>query len=184
MAVSVGNAFYVYNQLRLNFVYMSSFIENKITWIAAHGDLIYTALDSNSIVSWRKMHKVKEYKGHEQKIIKFIVTSAFIFSLGKGGEFLIFNMKEDKAVRKLELDPSVTEVMHPSTYVNKLVFGGKGVLQIWNVIEGERVYAFDIGSEIVTQIVQSPLVNIVAIGYESGRVEVRDLLYDEVLFCF
>jgi hypothetical protein len=52
LASSVGDhAFYVYNTAKLNLVYMSRFIEQKIVWIEASQDgHIYTALDNHTIV--------------------------------------------------------------------------------------------------------------------------------------
>ena len=52
MASSVGDhAFYVYNTAKLNLVYMSRFIDQKIVWIEASTDgNIYTALDNMKIV--------------------------------------------------------------------------------------------------------------------------------------
>ena len=48
LASSVGDhAFYVYNTAKLNLVYMSRFIEQKIVWIEASPDgHVYTALDN------------------------------------------------------------------------------------------------------------------------------------------
>jgi len=62
------NAFYVYNVERLNLVFMSRFIAEEITGLqAVTSGLIYTSLlESNKIVSWNKMHRVKEYTGHTQ----------------------------------------------------------------------------------------------------------------------
>lgn len=72
---------------------MSRFIAEEITWLqAAMTGLIYTSLkETNEIVSWNKMHRVKAYSGHKHSIIKFLVTGNFIFSLAENGEFLIFN---------------------------------------------------------------------------------------------
>jgi hypothetical protein len=58
LASSVGgHAFYVYNTSKLNCVYMSRYIPQRIIWIEASMDgLIYTALDNNTIVSWKKMN--------------------------------------------------------------------------------------------------------------------------------
>ena len=52
LASSVGDhAFYVYNTAKLNLVYMSRFIEQKIVWIEASPDgHVYTALDNYKIV--------------------------------------------------------------------------------------------------------------------------------------
>lgn len=83
LASSVGDhAFYVYNTAKLNLIYMSRFIEQKIVHIEAATDgHIYTALDNRTIVKWNKMNKMIEYIGHTKPIVKFILSSEFIFSL-------------------------------------------------------------------------------------------------------
>ena len=102
IASSVGeHAFYVYNTAKLNLVYMSRFIEQKITWIEASAEgNIYTALDNNTIVSWKKMNKVLQFDGHSKPIIKFILSSEFIFSLAQEGEFVIFNIKSAAIIKR------------------------------------------------------------------------------------
>lgn len=144
LATSVGgHAFYVYNTAKLNLVYMSRFISNKITWLEASADgFIYTALDNNTIVQWKKMHRVKSFAGHTKPIIKFILASEFIFSLAEDGEFIIFNLKQGNIVKKKIFDHHFDVMMHPTTYINKLVFAGNGIMELWNIIEDERIYDF------------------------------------------
>ena len=97
IASSVGkHAFYVYDCNHLNLVYMSKYIHEEITHIEASADgYIYTSLSShlneNTIVCWKKMHKVMQFDGHKNTIIKFITAGEFIFSLAEGGEFIVFN---------------------------------------------------------------------------------------------
>jgi hypothetical protein len=106
LASSVGgHAFYVYNTAKLNLVYMSRFIQDKITWLEASQDgFIYTALDNNTIVQWKKMHRVTQYVGHTKPIIKFILASEFIFSLAEEGEFIIFNLRSGAIVKRKVFD--------------------------------------------------------------------------------
>lgn len=32
--------------------------------------------------------------------------------------------------------------MHPNTYVNKLLFAGENKMELWNIIEDEKIYSF------------------------------------------
>ena len=73
--------------------------------------------------------------------------------------------------------------VHPITYVNKLLFSGGKTMELWNVIEQERIYKFTVTSRIMT-VVQSPVVDIVAVGCQDGSIHLMNLLYDEVLFTF
>jgi hypothetical protein len=88
IASAVGDhAFYVYDSAHLNLTYMSKYIAQKITWIQATTDgFVFTALSGqncNTIACWKKMHKVMEFTGHKQKIIKFMCVGDFIFSLAE-----------------------------------------------------------------------------------------------------
>lgn len=98
IASSVGDhAFYVYDSAHLNLAYMSKYIAETITCIEATSDgFVYTSLasatgESDKIVCWKKMHKVMEFTGAKNSIIKFIIFGEFIFALCEHGEFLVFN---------------------------------------------------------------------------------------------
>ena len=51
------------------------------------------------------------------------MASDFIFSLAAEGEFIIFNIKTGLIVKRKKID-GMEIMMHPNTYVNKLVFAG------------------------------------------------------------
>ena len=77
------------------------------------------------------MHRHATYEnGHKNtnSILQFIVTQNFIFSLAEKNDFVIFDVKSTHVVKKLTFDsaPQFERMMHPVTYVNKLLFfGGK-----------------------------------------------------------
>ena len=147
------NAFYVYNTIKLGLVFMSRFIAEEITHIqAAATGLIYTSLkETNEIIAWNKMHRHSVYKGHKEPIIGFIVTTNLIFSLGEQGEFLIFNVQTGSVVKRFQFkNRGLTGIIHPVTYVNKMLFFGATKMELWNVIEHERVYEFTMPSPIET----------------------------------
>ncbi len=122
---------------------MSRFIEDKITWVEASPDgHIFTALDNFKIVKWNKMNKVIEYQGHTKPIVKFILSTDFLFSLAQDGEFIIFNVKTGQVIKKKKFSNDFTIMMHPTTYINKLLFAGGSQVELWNVIEDSKVYEF------------------------------------------
>jgi U3 small nucleolar RNA-associated protein 21 len=97
---------------------------------------------------------------------------------------------------KLLRDARVTTVMHPATYMNKVVFGfADGALELWNVRSRKLVHtfaclkeAFDAAGEskcpAITCIEQSPAADVVAIGFASGDILLVNLKIDKVLFSF
>lgn len=77
----------------------------------------------------------------------------------------------------------LTGIIHPVTYVNKMLFYGGKKMELWNVIEHERIYEFTVESQIEI-VVQSPVVDVVAVGCQNGSIHLVNLLYDEILFTF
>jgi|LauGreDrversion4_2_1035121.scaffolds.fasta_scaffold72331_2 hypothetical protein len=66
-------------------------------------------------------------------------------------------------------------MMHPTTYINKLVFAGGNRMELWNIIDDKKIYSFkNIFAEKkdfnITTIVQSPVIHTVAIGYSDGDI--------------
>jgi U3 small nucleolar RNA-associated protein 21 len=68
--------------------------------------------------------------------------------------------------------------MHPDTYLNKIVLGTReGQIQLWNVATKKLIYTFQGWGSPVTCIVQSPAVDVVAIGLADGRIMIHNLKY-------
>ena len=79
----------------------------------------------------------------------FIVTAKLIFSLAEQGEFLIFNTQTAKVVKRTQFEnKELSGFIHPITYVNKMLFFGGNKMELWNVIEEEKVYEFTLPSPI------------------------------------
>jgi len=136
-----------------------------------------------------------EFTGHTQPVVQFLVGGDFLFSLADGGEFIVFNRKTGKVHKKTEFDATFTSMLHPTTYINKFLFAGtttegRPTLQLWNVMAGEKLFEFedltkDLPSEAtVTCIQQSPMIDIVAVGFSTGQIALVNLLYNETLLTF
>lgn len=85
------------------------------------------------------MHRQATYAGGHKStnnILQFIVTQNMIFSLAEHNDFVIYDIQTGKVNQKLEFDKGfeVEKMMHPVTYVNKLLFIGGKKMQLWNVI--------------------------------------------------
>ncbi len=122
------------------------------------------------------MNKVIEFVGHSKPIVKFILSTDFIFSLAQDGEFIIFNIRTAAIVRRKKFDCDFDIMVHPTTYINKLVFAGGNRIELWNIIDDSKVYAFSKilqgkdNTVSITSIVQSPVIHTVAIGFSNGEI--------------
>jgi U3 small nucleolar RNA-associated protein 21 len=185
-----GHAFYVFNSNKLNLVYMSRYINEEITdvQVSEDGIVFTTLLETNSIQAWNKMHRVRTYKpivdGLSPKILQTIVTKSFIFCLCKEGQMTIFNTQTTEVVKQLSLKMKFTGMIHPLTYLNKLVFWDQKQIVLHNVIEDEVIFQFKPFESPIETIVQTPVLNVVAVGCRDGSIILLNLLFDEVLLTF
>lgn len=69
-------------------------------------------------------------------------------------------------------------MMHPITYLNKLVFWSGNKVFLHNVIEDELIFSFKPMISEVESIVQSPVVDVVAIGCLDGSIMLWNLKFD------
>lgn len=97
---------------------------------------------------------------------------------------------------------SATTLLHPSTYLNKVIVGSaSGELQLWNIrtwsVSEPKCKAFaDIGDSqmihsfpfplpgvktAVAAIVQSPAVDVLGVGYSDGTIHVMDIRLGELI---
>ena len=75
-------------------------------------------------------------------------------------------------------------MMHPLTYLNKLVFWYQNKLVLHNVIEDELIFEFKPFASDIETVIQTPVLNVVAVGCRDGSIILLNLLYDEVLLTF
>ena len=76
-------------------------------------------------------------------------------------------------------------VVHPSTYLNKLLLGSKqGQLQLWNIRTNKLIYTFAGWDSPILCLSQSPAIDVVGMGLENGTVVIHNLKFDESLMKF
>jgi U3 small nucleolar RNA-associated protein 21 len=93
----------------------------------------------------------------------------------------------------IAFDPDFTAtcVLHPATYLNKILVGSsQGSLQLWNIRTKSCIHRFSptnlqslpsssSSPSPITALVQSPAIDVVGIGFASGEISVYDVRADE-----
>lgn len=190
MTVSVDHAFHVYNLEKLSLVYISSSIKQKIMQIQTHKNQTYTLLSNNTIVKWRRMHIEHTYSHFPSTILQFLVISTYVITLHSNQCLVITDLETGFIKAKIELSIQGYYFMHPVSYLNKLIVAGEDdKMQVVNIEAQEVIYTFvNItkrlkGAKVVT-LEQSPVVDVVSMGLESGQILVVNLKQDKVLASF
>ena len=128
------------------------------------------------------MHRVRSYQAPD-KISMFLVTKSMLFCLCPES-MCIFETKSGELTKTINFNKKICGMMHHVTYLNKLVLWSGNNAFLHNVIEDERIYDFKSFESDIETIVQSPVVDVVAISLNNGQVLLWNLKYDELLFKF
>ncbi|GAA6043467.1 hypothetical protein JCM8097_000725 [Rhodosporidiobolus ruineniae] len=83
---------------------------------------------------------------------------------------------------------TATKVVHPASYLNKVVVGSKeGELAVWNIRTGSCIHTFPSSAlsasspSAVTALAQSPAIDVLGVGLASGACVLFDVRMGEVL---
>lgn len=188
MITSVGRSIHTYGGKRLDLLTASPAHDSEIACLAGDSDRVYSACE-NVIFSWLRGTELdRTYEGHESKVVLLLPFGKHLLSVDEGGRVVVWDVDTTAVYLELFLDAGTfraTAVLHPVTYVNKVLFGSEqGTLQLWNVRTGNLVYTFAGWGSAVTALEQSTAVDVAAVGLASGQVVLHDLRSDRSIVKF
>ncbi|KAJ0968681.1 hypothetical protein J5N97_021558 [Dioscorea zingiberensis] len=190
VTVSVGKAWQIYNCAKLNLVLAGPQLPKKIRALASHRDYTFAAFGTD-IGVFKRAHQVATWSRHEEKVNSLLFFGEHVLSLDVKGNLFIWAFKgtEDSLVPvghiQLEDKCSPSCIMHPDTYLNKVIIGSQeGSLQLWNVSTKKRLYEFKGWDSPVHCCVASPALDVVAVGCSDGTIHVHNVRNDEELVSF
>jgi len=190
MTVSIDHAFHVYDLEKLKLVYISKPVKQKILQIQTHKSFVYTLLSNNSIVKWHRMNIEASYASFGSSIIQFLVIATYIMVLCENGKLYIVEHESGNIKTIIDIGIKGYMFMHPVSYLNKVIIAGEGdQMIIFNIEAKETIYKFKnitqkLNGAKILVIEQSPLVDIVGLGLESGDIHIVNLKQDKVLTSF
>ncbi|KAJ6863711.1 hypothetical protein NC652_040306 [Populus alba x Populus x berolinensis] len=152
VTVSVGKAFQVYNCAKLTLVLASPQLPHKIRALASYRDFTFVAFGT-LIAVFKRAHQVARWSGHSGKVNSLMVFGDHVISVDVEGHLFIWGFKgvagDIVPVGHIMLGEKCTPtcVMHPDTYLNKVLIGcQEGGLQLWNI----HVHNIRYDEEVVT----------------------------------
>ncbi|KAM7260646.1 hypothetical protein ACFE04_011319 [Oxalis oulophora] len=126
---------------------------------------------------------------HIAKVDSLLLFGDHILSVD--GNLFIWAFKgiEDNLapIARIALDDNFTPscIMHPDTYLNKVIIGSQeGSLQLWNISTKKKLYEFKGWKSSVTSCVSSPALDVIAVGCADGKIHVHNIKYDEEVVNF
>lgn len=184
----VGKSFHTYNCSKLGIVSISNSHPGDITCLAVGANLVYTGCGNTIQAFQRGKQVIHTYEGHEHPVHLLLPFGNHLVSVDIRSNIKVWDINTEGVYLEMNFDDSgfhVTAIMHPHTYLNKILIGSKkGPLQLWNIKQDKMVYMFEGWNAGVTCMEQSPAIDVVAIGLADGQIILHNLKFDETIMKF
>ena len=161
--------------------------------IACHKEWTFTSSGS-LVVVWRRGRQVAGWDAHDEKVAHMLVLGAVLLTASPSQlrvwdvSALCAGNTDAALLQSMDMPPNfrVTGVVHPPTYLNKVVLASDdGRLAVWNIRTAKQKYMSTVfaGSPI-TALQISPAVDVLAVGCADGLVALHNIRADKVcLWC-
>ncbi|KAG5513227.1 hypothetical protein PMAC_001597 [Pneumocystis sp. 'macacae'] len=200
ISTCVGRNIQTYDCAKLNLLFVTPSTEGKISSICSWNDFIFAAV-GQEIFAYRKGKLVslsniflgnitlmEAFGGYLTTYTDQNYLTVWNIHL-QGNLWPLFNIYVDisEIYTEIEIDKksSVLCMIHPVTYLNKLVLGKiDGTLEIWNIRTTKIIYTFSSFKAAIICLEQSPVLDIISIGLIDGRILIYNIKKDKELFRF
>ncbi|KAL7615945.1 hypothetical protein Lser_V15G01030 [Lactuca serriola] len=190
VTVSVGKSWQIYNCAKLSLVLVGPQLAKKIRALASYRDYTFAAY-GNDIGVFKRAHQVATWSRHNAKVNLLLLFGEHVLSVDVEGNVFIWAFKgtdeNPSPVGHILLDNEFTPscIMHPDTYLNKVIFGSQdGSLQLWNISTKKKLYEFKGWNSSISCCVSSPALDVIAVGCADGKIHVHNIRYDEEVVAF
>uniref|UniRef100_A0A671SPF0 WD repeat-containing protein 36-like n=1 Tax=Sinocyclocheilus anshuiensis TaxID=1608454 RepID=A0A671SPF0_9TELE len=185
---AVGQCFHTYNVKKLGIVAVSNALPEDISSLAADRMLVYAAFGKLISAFAKNKEVVHTYTGHQADVHLLLPFGDHLISVDKDNVVIIWDVESEDTYLQISYDKASFEVsalMHPSTYLNKILFGSsQGSLQLWNIKSNKLLFTFPGWASAVTVLQQTPAVDVVGVGLASGQIIIHNIRFDETLMKF
>ncbi|XP_060768093.1 WD repeat-containing protein 36 [Neoarius graeffei] len=188
VVTAVGQCFHTYNVKKLGIVAVSNALPEDIAYLAADRLLVYAAHGRVISAFAKNTEIVHTYEGHQADVHLLLPFGDHLISVDKENAVIIWDVESEDVYLQISFDKSTFEVravMHPSTYLNKILLGSsQGSLQLWNVKSNKLLFMFPGWGSAVTVLQQTPAVDVVGVGLASGQIVIHNIKFNETLMKF
>jgi len=187
VVTSVGRSFHTYGCAHFALLSVSGQHERDITCLAGDFFHIYSAA-GNSVYAWRRGSELKHEYVHNHPVHLILPFGPNLVTVDEASNLTVWDIKSEANMLQMEFHNDtfqITAVMHPSTYLNKILIGSEqGSLTLLNIQSQSVIYTFKGWGSGVTVAVQSPALDVVGIGLKNGYIYLHNLKFDETVIRF
>lgn len=203
IVTSVGRSFQIYDAATLHLLFVSqSQTPSKITCLAAHFHYVYAAY-GNKVGIYKRGRLVdtitlvsdEAEEGDEELLINRLLVFGDYLTIATASKVFIYKKNggtklpvEYYTTLKVNahLDGSVVGLIHPPTYLNKIVVATTGNLFIFNIRTGKLLYKspdeqFGLDNGSISCLESAPVLDVLAVGTTVGKVFLYHMKRGQVL---
>jgi U3 small nucleolar RNA-associated protein 21 len=153
----------------MGLVRVSDSLEDEISCLGVDSNFIYASSKQNiyGFLFGRKV--VRVYKGHEADIHQILPFAAHLISVDEKNVVKVFDIDSTETYLTLNFAKEsfeITAMLHPITYLNKIIFGSKqGSIQLWNIKSSKLIYTYKSFGSTITLIRQVKLFRLFSIFF-------------------
>ncbi|KAI9205039.1 Utp21 specific WD40 associated putative domain-containing protein [Polychytrium aggregatum] len=189
LTTSIGNSFQIYDMAKMGLLFVGPQTPAPITAILSHGDLTFAACGSGEIIVYERAKEIDRWTSPNStaEIVQLCIFGDLLLAICDDNVLRIWNHAGREYYNELSFGPGfrATSIIHPSTYLNKILVGSQqGELQLWNIRTMKLIYEFPTFESSITYLAQSPVVDVVAIGLLDGTTVIHNIRYDEEIMRF
>lgn len=213
ITTSVGSTFQVYDAEHLQLKMVGDMIaaDERITCLTVLGERTYAGTSLGKIYVFKRNRHILTLgllnRGPQSPTVQLLSFGEQVMALFEDNTLAVWPAYPSSAKAKNAFDIitplrhkqlksgplRATFIMHPPTYVNKIMVGySNGALEICNILKMSHEASVKQAREAdgghtkhrVTFISPSPVLDVVAVGYSDGHVSVHNIAVDECIMSF
>ncbi|KZP01180.1 Utp21-domain-containing protein [Calocera viscosa TUFC12733] len=192
----IGQSWLLWEGGKMRLLFVGPEAEKPITAVAfdaADGDYIWAAAGPHLIKYYRGKEVARITSPGEVSLSQILCFGSQILALSEDGtKLFIWHTPANDLYTTIDFPAefTATHLLHPATYLNKVLIGSaQGSLQLWNIRTRTLLFTFPTsrfsasgGSPTaITSLVQSPAIDVVAIGFSSGQAVIYNIRSDEAV---
>lgn len=134
-------------------------------------------------------------QGHNKPIVHLAKMGKYLLSVSRDKSCMVWDTTQlapiVAPIKQIKMDAASTPTcaLHPTTYLDKVLIGTQeGHLDLINIRTGKLIHRFAPleanASAHVTMMINSKALDVVAIGYSTGKIVIYNLKSAAVMFAF
>eukprot|EP00658_Telonema_sp_P-2_P071659 TRINITY_DN60898_c0_g1_i1.p1 TRINITY_DN60898_c0_g1~~TRINITY_DN60898_c0_g1_i1.p1 ORF type:complete len:321 (-),score=76.63 TRINITY_DN60898_c0_g1_i1:95-1057(-) len=200
VTTAADTSFQIFDTAKLRLKFVGPTLPAPVTALASSQNLTFAAAggedDQEPPGIWvcERGQTVCVLRGHAGKIDQLLpFGKGHLLSLSVAeGALMVWDVEGQCQSGSIEFEAGFSPciIAHPDTYLNKIVVGSsEGRVQLWNLRTSKMVYEYEnvagtSPNDSVTSIVQSSVIDVMAVGFQSGAIQVHDMRLDAAIVQF